>query len=90
MKKIALALLFCSMLSCSNSDSSSTESSFTYEADIMATCPNGTVTTYEITKTTYESLNEQMSASGTCLYVNFKDIHNTSQKGYIKAVGKYN
>ena len=91
MKKIALALLFCTLLACSNSDSSSSESSFTYKTDIMATCPNGSTTTYEVTKTTYDNLESQWQQSGgSCLYVNFKDIHNTSQKGYLKSVVKYN
>lgn len=91
MRKIALSLLFCTLLACSNNDSSSSESSYTYNTDIMQTCPNGTAKNYEITKTTYESLGEQMNAAGgACLYVNFKDIHNLNQKGYIKAVGKHN
>ena len=89
MKKIVVSLLFCTLLACSNSDSSS-DSSYTYNADIMQTCPNGTVKSYDISESTYNSLSEQMNSSGTCLYVTFKDIHNLNQKGYIKAVGKTN
>lgn len=82
MKKIALSLLFCTLLACSNNDSSSSESSYTYKASVTQTCPNGTVKTYEITKATYESIDSQTTGNGPCVWISFKDIHNLNQKGY--------
>ena len=88
MKKTLIALIFCTLLSCSNNDSPPKE--YTYQVDVSQTCPNGTDKTYTISKTTYEYLETQIIVNNPCQWVTFKDIHNLNQKGYIGSVVKYN
>lgn len=86
MKKIILVGIFFAALSCSNDEPKSLE--YVYDATIMQTCPNGSRISYTISKTTYDNLGEYLKVPGVCQSVFFKDISNTSRKGYLSGIGR--
>lgn len=66
MKKSILVLSSLFLLACNTDNGENNTSNYVYNASIKPTCSGGTSTTYEVTKTTYDNLNEYLIAGGTC------------------------
>jgi hypothetical protein len=88
MKKI-IFVLFLVLLSCSKDDPE-TVSDATYSVSIQKVCPDGTKTTYSISKSTYDRINGEIIAGEVCQFISFKDLSLKSYSGYFRSIATVN
>jgi len=88
MKKI-ICILFLVLLSCSKDDPETVKES-TYSVSIQKVCPDGTKTTYNISKSTYDRINGEIVAGETCQFISFKDLSLQSYSGYFRSIATVN
>lgn len=78
----ALTLFFFILISCSNNESLPVEREYTYLVYVSSTCPFKTKVGHVVSKNVYESIDNQTTGNGPCVWITFKDINYTTQKGY--------